>query len=132
MHSRDSIRRSSLTEGIQRESNNMWACLWTAGYWAYGNEVSPNLTDSLSGPAWAKAVAYMAAFVQILVSLHVSLAPFRIPYSQSSILLMIWTHIPSRWAILDLVLVVLTIIHASATCRPPVREHAASQGQPLY
>ncbi len=44
----------------------------TTGYWAYGNGVAANLTDSLSGPPWAKALAYMAAFFQILVSLHVS------------------------------------------------------------
>lgn len=54
-----------------------------AGYWAYGNEVAANLTDSLSGPAWAKAVAYMAAFFQILVSLHVSLPPVRHPTLRS-------------------------------------------------
>ena len=55
---------------LQATSHKSVALL--AGYWAYGNEVSANLTDSLSGPAWAKALAYMAAFFQILVSLHVS------------------------------------------------------------
>lgn len=47
-----------------------WVILAFVGYWAYGNDVGANLTDSLSGPSWAKAVAYMAAFFQILVSLH--------------------------------------------------------------
>ncbi|DBB02144.1 hypothetical protein WJX82_003722 [Trebouxia sp. C0006] len=47
-----------------------WIILSFVGYWAYGNDVGANLTDSLSGPPWAKALAYMAAFFQILVSLH--------------------------------------------------------------
>ncbi|KAK9807574.1 hypothetical protein WJX72_003132 [[Myrmecia] bisecta] len=47
-----------------------WIILTFVGWWAYGNEVTPNLIDSLSGPKWAKALAFMTAFAQIIVSLH--------------------------------------------------------------
>ena len=40
-------------------------------YWAYGNEVAPNVLDNLSGPKWAVALAYIAGAAQIIVSFHV-------------------------------------------------------------
>ena len=40
-------------------------------YWAYGNDVAPNVLDNLSGPKWAVALAYIAGAAQIIVSFHV-------------------------------------------------------------
>jgi hypothetical protein len=43
------------------------------GYWAYGNDVSEYLLYSTSGPTWLVTVANVAAFLQILVTIHVSI-----------------------------------------------------------
>jgi nitrate reductase NapE component len=42
------------------------------GYWAYGNAVSPYMLNSVSGPKSAVTVANAAAFLQAIISLHVS------------------------------------------------------------
>lgn len=42
------------------------------GYWAYGNDVVPYMLNSVSGPKSAVTVANAAAFLQTVVSLHVS------------------------------------------------------------
>jgi len=42
------------------------------GYWAYGNAVSQYMLFSSSGPTWLITVANCAAFLQILVTIHVS------------------------------------------------------------
>ncbi len=42
-------------------------------YWAYGNGVSEYLLYSTSGPTWLVTVANVAAFLQILVTIHVSI-----------------------------------------------------------
>jgi len=43
------------------------------GYWAYGNGVSEYLLYSAFGPTWLVIVANVAAFLQILVTIHVSI-----------------------------------------------------------
>ena len=43
------------------------------GYWAYGNDTSSYLLNSVHGPVWVKAVANLAAFLQTVIALHVSL-----------------------------------------------------------
>jgi hypothetical protein len=45
-------------------------------YWAYGNAVSGFALESNSGPKWLVTVAKVAAFFQILVTLHVSIHIF--------------------------------------------------------
>jgi hypothetical protein len=45
-------------------------------YWAYGNVVSGFALESNSGPKWLVTVAKVAAFFQILVTLHVSIHIF--------------------------------------------------------
>lgn len=45
------------------------------GYWAYGNTVAPNLISNLSGPNWAKTIAYLGVFIQIIVSFQVYASP---------------------------------------------------------
>jgi hypothetical protein len=42
-------------------------------YWAYGNGVSEYLLYSTSGPTWLVTVANVAAFLQVLVTIHVSI-----------------------------------------------------------
>jgi hypothetical protein len=42
------------------------------GYWAYGNTANPYLLLSLSGPKSLVTIANAAAFLQAIVSLHVS------------------------------------------------------------
>jgi hypothetical protein len=42
------------------------------GYWAYGNAVSQYMLFSSFGPTWLITVANCAAFLQILVTIHVS------------------------------------------------------------
>jgi hypothetical protein len=43
------------------------------GYWAYGNETSSYLLNSVNGPVWVKALANLSAFLQTVIALHVSL-----------------------------------------------------------
>jgi len=43
------------------------------GYWAYGSSTSTYLFNSVSGPLWVKALANISAFLQSVISLHVSL-----------------------------------------------------------
>ena len=38
---------------------------------AYGNTVDSNLIFNLSGPNWAKTVAFVGVFIQIIVSFQV-------------------------------------------------------------
>jgi hypothetical protein len=45
------------------------------GYWAYGSSTSTYLLNSVSGPVWVKALANISAFLQSVISLHVSLYP---------------------------------------------------------
>ncbi|CAK9203061.1 unnamed protein product [Sphagnum troendelagicum] len=45
------------------------------GYWAYGNVVSGFILESNSGPKWLVTVAKVAAFFQILVTLHIYALP---------------------------------------------------------
>ena len=42
---------------------------------AYGNTVAPNLIDNLSGPKWAKTIAYLGVFIQVIVSFNVYASP---------------------------------------------------------
>lgn len=42
------------------------------GYWAYGNAVSQYMLFSSSGPTWLITIANCAAFLQILVTIHMS------------------------------------------------------------
>ncbi|CAM6012323.1 unnamed protein product [Sphagnum balticum] len=44
-------------------------------YWAYGNVVSGFVLESNSGPKWLVTVAKVAAFFQILVTLHIYALP---------------------------------------------------------
>lgn len=46
------------------------------GYWAYGSDASAYLLDSVSGPHWVKTAANIAAFLQTVIALHVSLVHF--------------------------------------------------------
>lgn len=43
-----------------------------AGYWAYGASVSAYLPEELSGPTWAKVLINGTAFLQSIMSQHVS------------------------------------------------------------
>lgn len=43
-----------------------------AGYWAYGSAVSEYLPYQLSGPKWANILINLTAFLQSIVSQHVS------------------------------------------------------------
>ena len=43
------------------------------GYWAYGNGLAPNIIGNLSGPPWAITLAFLAAFLQIIISLQARL-----------------------------------------------------------
>ncbi|KQJ87026.1 hypothetical protein BRADI_4g09070v3 [Brachypodium distachyon] len=45
------------------------------GYWAYGNETSSYLLNSVHGPVWVKAVANLAAFLQTVIALHIFASP---------------------------------------------------------
>jgi amino acid permease len=45
------------------------------GFWAYGADVDPNLLNNLSGPKWAITVAWLAVFIQSVVSLQIYSAP---------------------------------------------------------
>ena len=38
---------------------------------AYGNTVDSNLIFNLSGPNWAKTIAFLGVFIQIIVSFQV-------------------------------------------------------------
>lgn len=49
--------------------NNYYCCR------AYGNTVAPNLLTSISGPRWAKTVAYVAVFIQTIVSFQIYASP---------------------------------------------------------
>ena len=42
---------------------------------AYGNTVAPNLITNLSGPKWAKTIAYLGVFIQVIVSFQVYASP---------------------------------------------------------
>lgn len=42
------------------------------GYWAYGSSTSSYLLNNTKGPIWIKAVANLSAFLQTVISLHVS------------------------------------------------------------
>ncbi len=44
-------------------------------YWAYGNTVNPYLLNSTSGPRPWVALANVTAFLQMIVSIHVSSDP---------------------------------------------------------
>uniref|UniRef100_A0ACD6A0X9 Uncharacterized protein n=1 Tax=Avena sativa TaxID=4498 RepID=A0ACD6A0X9_AVESA len=45
------------------------------GYWAYGNDTSEYLLNSVQGPVWIKAVATLAAFLQTIITLHIFASP---------------------------------------------------------
>ncbi|KAH9313218.1 hypothetical protein KI387_028253, partial [Taxus chinensis] len=45
------------------------------GYWAYGSSVSDYLLDELSGPKWAKILANVAVYLQVIVSQHMFCSP---------------------------------------------------------
>ncbi|XP_047091346.1 probable proline transporter 2 isoform X1 [Lolium rigidum] len=45
------------------------------GYWAYGNETSSYLLNSVNGPVWVKAVANLSAFLQTVIALHIFASP---------------------------------------------------------
>ncbi len=72
------------------------------GYWAYGNVVSGFILESNSGPKWLVTVAKVAAFFQILVTLHVSIHIFMLlkllllNFSQA--LHEAWTHLVGIFA----------------------------------
>ncbi|KAK9105056.1 hypothetical protein Scep_021900 [Stephania cephalantha] len=40
------------------------------GYWAFGSSTSSYLLNSISGPAWVKIMANLAAFLQTVIALH--------------------------------------------------------------
>lgn len=52
----------------------IYIALAFVGWWAYGTNITPNLliNNGFNGPNWALTIAYIAAFLQIIVSLHVS------------------------------------------------------------
>lgn len=54
---------------------SLWIVLTFVGYWAYGNGVYPNMLSNLSGPKWAVTVAFVAAWLQIIVSVQIYGAP---------------------------------------------------------
>lgn len=45
------------------------------GYWAYGNDTSSYLLNSVHGPVWIKAVANLSAFLQTVIALHIFASP---------------------------------------------------------
>lgn len=45
------------------------------GYWAYGNDTSGYLLNSVHGPVWIKAVANLSAFLQTVIALHIFASP---------------------------------------------------------
>lgn len=45
------------------------------GYWAYGNEASSYLLNSVSGPVWVKTFANISAFLQTVIALHIFASP---------------------------------------------------------
>ncbi|KAG1365830.1 Proline transporter 1 [Cocos nucifera] len=45
------------------------------GYWAYGSSTSTYLLNSVSGPAWVRAMANIAAFLQTVIALHIFASP---------------------------------------------------------
>jgi hypothetical protein len=45
------------------------------GYWAYGNDTSSYLLNSVHGPVWVKAVANLSAFLQTVIALHIFASP---------------------------------------------------------
>lgn len=45
------------------------------GYWAYGNEASAYLLNSVSGPVWVKTFANISAFLQTVIALHIFASP---------------------------------------------------------
>lgn len=42
------------------------------GYWAYGNDTSAYLLNNVNGPVWVKAFVNMFAFLQSVITFHVS------------------------------------------------------------
>ncbi|CAK9135710.1 unnamed protein product [Ilex paraguariensis] len=54
------------------------------GYWAYGSNTSTYLLNSVNGPVWVKTMANVAAFLQTVIALHVTITP---PYPAFSIFL---------------------------------------------
>lgn len=59
------------------------------GYWAYGSSVSAYIPSELSGPKWAKVLINSFAFLQSIVSQHVSLMLF-----SSYFTVLFFKHIP--------------------------------------
>ncbi|KAF8755774.1 hypothetical protein HU200_011243 [Digitaria exilis] len=55
-----------------------------AGYWAYGSSVSEYLPNELGRPRWAAVLINAAAFLQSIVSQHVRLYAFPIPFLDRS------------------------------------------------
>lgn len=53
-------------------SNPIFMILSFVSYWAYGSSVEPVLLNSLRGPKVWIAAANAAAFIQAVISLHVS------------------------------------------------------------
>ncbi|KAK9090694.1 hypothetical protein Sjap_023871 [Stephania japonica] len=45
------------------------------GYWAFGSSTSSYLLNSISGPAWVKIMANLAAFLQTVIALHIFASP---------------------------------------------------------
>ncbi|KAM7491957.1 hypothetical protein LguiA_034878 [Lonicera macranthoides] len=45
------------------------------GYWAYGNNSSSYLLNSVSGPVWVKTMANIASFLQTVIALHIFASP---------------------------------------------------------
>ncbi|XP_027159823.1 proline transporter 2-like isoform X1 [Coffea eugenioides] len=45
------------------------------GYWAYGSDTQTYLLNSVSGPAWVKTLANIAAFLQTVIALHIFASP---------------------------------------------------------
>ncbi|KAL8257511.1 hypothetical protein R6Q59_029552 [Mikania micrantha] len=45
------------------------------GYWAYGNEASAYLLNSVNGPVWVKTFANISAFLQTVIALHIFASP---------------------------------------------------------
>lgn len=45
------------------------------GYWAYGNDASAYLLNSVNGPVWVKTFANLSAFLQTVIALHIFASP---------------------------------------------------------
>ncbi|KAJ0796650.1 putative amino acid transporter, transmembrane domain-containing protein [Helianthus annuus] len=45
------------------------------GYWAFGNGASSYLLNSVNGPVWVKTSAYISAFLQSVIALHIFASP---------------------------------------------------------